>query len=311
MPSFAPWYKCVGAALAAGLFLLSPPASAQPESKDPIKLTINDWSGQIISTKIMGSVLKSAGYNVEYVQADYLAQLTGLQSGDLTAAMEIWATTGKEALEAAVATGKVVNLGETGMLSKEEWWVPQYMLAKCPGLPDWKALNGCAKMFSTVETAPKGRYLGGPVTWGGFDEERVKNLPMDFEVVHAGTDAALFAELEAAYSKEQPIVLWVYAPHWVPIKYKGEWIKFPPYTAECYASGKYNCAKPEGPIWKAAWVGMAQKWPKAAEAVKAFRISNDDMGKLVERVDVKGEDLDAVVADWIASNKGTWGKWLM
>ena len=79
MPSFAPWYKCVGAALAAGLFLLSPPASAQPESKDPIKLTINDWSGQIISTKILGSVLKSAGYNAEYVQADYLAKLTGLQ----------------------------------------------------------------------------------------------------------------------------------------------------------------------------------------------------------------------------------------
>jgi glycine betaine/proline transport system substrate-binding protein len=120
MPSFATWSKCAGAALAASLFLLSPSASAQPESKDPIKLTINDWSGQIISTKIMGSVLKSAGYNVEYVQADYLAQLTGLQSGDLTAAMEIWATTGREALEAAVATGKVVNMGETGMLSKEE-----------------------------------------------------------------------------------------------------------------------------------------------------------------------------------------------
>jgi glycine betaine/proline transport system substrate-binding protein len=139
----------------------------------------------------------------------------------------------------------------------------------------------------------------------------LKNLPMDFEVVHAGTDAALYAELDAAYAKEQPIVLWVYAPQWVPIKYKGEWIKFPPYAAECYSSGKYNCAKPEGPIWKAAWVGMAKKWPKAAEAVKAFRISNDDMGKLVERVDVKGEDLDAVVADWVGSNKSTWGKWLM
>ncbi|MCB1834398.1 MAG: ABC transporter, partial [Geminicoccaceae bacterium] len=61
-----------------------------------------------------------------------------------------------------------------------------------------------------------GRYLGGPVTWGGFDEERVEALEMDFEVVHAGTDAALFAELESAYQRKAPIVLWVYAPHWAP-----------------------------------------------------------------------------------------------
>ena len=34
----------------------------------------------------------------------------------------------------------------------------------------------CAEAFSTPETAPKGRYLGGPVTWEGFDDERVVAL---------------------------------------------------------------------------------------------------------------------------------------
>jgi len=32
------------------------------------------------------------------------------------------------------------------------------------------------------------------VTWAGFDDERVEALGLDYEVVHAGTDAALFAE---------------------------------------------------------------------------------------------------------------------
>jgi len=41
------------------------------------------------------------------------------------------------------------------------------MKEKCPGLPNWEALNDCAEAFSTPETAPRGRYLGGPVTWGG------------------------------------------------------------------------------------------------------------------------------------------------
>ena len=40
----------------------------------------------------------------------------------------------------------------------------------------------------------------------------VEALELDFEVVHAGTDAALFAELEAAYQRQDPIVLWVYSP---------------------------------------------------------------------------------------------------
>ena len=147
----------------------------------------------------MGEALKNAGLNVEYVPADYLAQFAGLKTGDLHVAMEIWETTGRDAMDEATGTGKVENLGETGMTAIEEWWYPEYMKEKCPGLPDWEALKKCAEQFSTPETAPKGRYLGGPVTWGGFDEERVAALDLPFEVVHAGTDAALFAELESAY----------------------------------------------------------------------------------------------------------------
>jgi ABC-type proline/glycine betaine transport system substrate-binding protein len=102
----------IGAATGA---VLAGAALAQVESNDPIKLTLHDWSGQLINTKIMGAILEEAGYTVDYVQADYIAQFAGLKTGDLTLAMEIWATTGQEALDEAVASGKVVNVGETGM----------------------------------------------------------------------------------------------------------------------------------------------------------------------------------------------------
>ena len=185
----------------------------------------------------MGEALKAAGNNVEYVQADYLAQFPGLESGDLDVAMEIWQTTGKEAMDASLATGNTVDLGETGMEAKEEWWYPAYMVEKCPGLPNWEALKepACAEAFSTAETSPEGRYLGGPVTWGGFDEERVEALDLPFEVVHAGTDAALFAELESAYQRKAPFLGWIYTPHWAPIKYEGDWIQFPEYEEACYS----------------------------------------------------------------------------
>jgi glycine betaine/proline transport system substrate-binding protein len=178
------------------------PAWAEVESKDPIKLTLHDWTGQLITTRIMGEVLKKAGYNIEYVQADYIAQFAGLKTGDLHVAMEIWETTGREAMDEATATGNVENLARPACRPRRSGGIPTYMKEKCPGLPNWEALKDekCAEAFSTAETAPKGRYLGGPVTWGGYDDERVEALELPFEVMHAGTDAALFAELEAPIS---------------------------------------------------------------------------------------------------------------
>jgi glycine betaine/proline transport system substrate-binding protein len=293
-------------------------AAAEAESADPIKLTLHDWTGQLVTTRIMGEVLKKAGYNVEYVQADYLAQFAGLKTGDLHVAMEIWETTGREAMDEAVGSGSVENLGETGMQAIEEWWYPSYMKEVCPGLPDWNALNDCAEAFSTAETAPKGRYLGGPVTWGGFDEERVEALELDFEVVHAGTDAALFAELESAVQRKAPVLLWVYAPHWAPVKFEGEWVEFPKYEPACYTDpawgsnpdATHDCGKPRGPIWKVAWSGMKDKWPGAHEAVKAFNIANDEMGAMISKIDLDGAKLEDVVDEWLKANEARWSEWI-
>ncbi|MBM1634570.1 ABC transporter substrate-binding protein [Sulfitobacter mediterraneus] len=308
--------KLTAAGLA--LALSTAGAFADVESSDPIKLTTHDWTGQIITTTLMGEVLKKAGYNVEYVQADYIAQFAGLKTGDLHVAMEIWETTGKEAMDEAIGTGNVVSAGPTGMKAIEEWWYPAYMEERCPGLPDWEALNDCASEFATAETAPMGRYLGGPVTWGGFDEERIEALEMDFEVVHAGTDAALFAELEAAYQRQDPIVLWIYSPHWAPSKYDGKFVEFPPYSEECYADpsvginpdAAYDCGKPRGEIFKVAWSGVADKWPGASEAINDFHITSDEMGAMVGAVDLDGKTVDAVVAEWMANNESTWQGWI-
>ena len=304
--------------LAGALSLAAMPALAEVESTDPIKLTLHDWTGQLLTTNLMGEVLKQAGYNIDYVQADYIAQFAGLKTGDLHVAMEIWETTGREAMDEATGTGNVQNLGETGMQAIEEWWYPSYMKETCPGLPDWEALNACAEAFSTAETAPMGRYLGGPVTWGGFDDERVEALEMDFEVVHAGTDAALFAELESAYQRQAPIVLWVYAPHWAPTKFDGEFVEFPAYTSECYSDPAwgsnpdmaYDCGKPRGPIWKVAWSGVEEKWPGAHAIIKSFNIDNQEMGDMVAKVDLESEKLEDVVANWMTTNESRWQEWI-
>ena len=307
----------VAATIAAAVSFSAPATAAVPESKDPIILTIHDWTGQYITTHIMGRVLENMGYKVKYQQADYIAQFAGLESGDLHVAMEMWETTGKQAMDESLKTGKTVDLGETGMDAKEEWWYPIYMKEKCPGLPDWKALNDCAEAFSSPETHPNGRYLGGPVTWAGFDDERAEALGLDYEVVHAGTDAALFAELKSAYERKAPFLGWIYAPHWAPIKFEGEWVEFPEYTDACYddpswggnSDMAYDCGKPFGWIKKVGWKGGEAKWPCAYEAIRNFHIENDSIGAMIGQVDLDGKSVDDTVEAWINANQGTWKKW--
>ncbi len=307
----------MGTLAATGLALVAPTSAEVPESSDPIILTIHDWTGQYITTHIMGRVLEKMGYNVQYQQADYIAQFAGLESGDLHVAMEMWETTGKQAMDASLATGNTVDLGETGMKAIEEWWYPLYMKERCPGLPDWKALNACAEAFATPETSPRGRYLGGPVTWAGFDDERAEALGLDYEVVHAGTDAALFAEVQSAYERKAPILAWIYTPHWAPIKFKGEWVNFPRYNDACYEDPSwgmnpkmaYDCGKPRGWIKKVGWKAGEAKWPCAYRAVRNFMLDNQSMGEMIGEVDLDGKKVDDVVDAWISNNESTWRKW--
>ena len=294
--------------------------AATPESTDPIKIALFDWTSVNINAKILGGILQKLGYTVEFPTADYLSSLTtGLTNGDLTVGVEYWDTTAGEAMKASDATGKTEKLGALGPKAKEEWWYPLYMKEKCPGLPNWEALKDpkCAAAFSTAETAPKGRYLGGPVTWEGFDDERVVSLGLPFTVVHAGTDGAMFAELESAYQRKAPILMWIYSPHWAPSKYEGEWIEFPKHAKECYEdpkwgsnpSAKYDCGKPSGDIWKYSWGGMKDKWPVAHKVAKAYTIDVKELNKLSGEVDLGGKSIDDVAAAWVAANEATWKKW--
>jgi glycine betaine/proline transport system substrate-binding protein len=309
-------FKPLLAAITA-LGLASPALAFEPESTDPIKVMIADWPSMLVHAEILNIILSTYGYNVEKVVADDSARYPGFEVGDLDIAMETWQTTQEQAFNASVATGKVLDMGELGPEAKEDWWYPIYMKERCPGLPNWEALKTCADAFAIADTAPNGRYLAGPVSWGGFDDERVATLGLPFTVVHAGTDAAMFAELKAAYERQDPILLWIYKPHWAPSVFEGEFVEFPKYEAACYEdpawgvnpNGLYDCGKPEGWIKKMAWAEGEAKWPCAYEIVRNFTMDGDEVGQLVYKVDVDGMSVEDVALEWAQANEEKWRSW--
>ncbi len=312
------------AAVLAGVLAILPlgqSANADvPETDEPIKLVIMGYSGDNIIMYIYGGLLEKLGYNVEFVPADYLGQFAGIEAGDLHIGSPGWDTTAKAALAAAWETGDVLNMGDMGIAVNEDWWYPLYVKDVCPGLPDWRALQepACVEALSNAETSPKARFLSGPIEWGGHDAERVEALGLDFEVIHAGSDGALTAEFVGAIQREEPIIGWTWEPFWLPALYEGEFVEWPEYDDACYedaswgenADMAFDCGRPNGFMWKTAWAGGEEIWPKAYDVWRQFQLDGKTMGELVYKSDVDGVPTEEVAAGWIADNEATWKPWL-
>ncbi|MBY0558908.1 ABC transporter substrate-binding protein [Hyphomicrobium sp.] len=290
----------------------------KPESADPIKLTINEWTGQTITTHIAGKILKNMGYNVEYVVAGYFPQMTALQDGSVTAALEIWTTNIGDAYDKAIATKNVVDVGGLGIKPVETWFYPAYMEETCPGLPDWKALKNCSAVFATPDTAPDGRFLDYPADWGTTNKDRIKALDLPFVAIPAGSEGAIVAEIKSAFAKKTPLLVMWYKPHWVYGKYDLRQVELPPYQDGCFdkpeiglnPNATYDCDFVRGDVRKVAWVGMAEKWPAAVKLISSLHITNDEQIEMITKIDEGGASLDAVTTDWLAANEKTWKGWV-
>ena len=78
---------------------------------EPIRLAVNEWTGQHITTHVAGQVLERAGYKVEYVTAGYYPQMTAIRDNTVTATLEIWSSNIGEHYAEAIASGQVEELG--------------------------------------------------------------------------------------------------------------------------------------------------------------------------------------------------------
>ena len=301
-------------------FAFSAPAlSAEMGGKDePIKLAINEWTGQHITTHIAGQLLEKMGYKVEYITAGYIPQFSGLQDGSLAATLEIWESSIGDSPAKAVASGKVVDLGPIGLTPIEGWFYPDYVAEVCPGLPDWKALKDCADKFSEPETFPKGKLLDYPADWESHNNLRVDALGLEFSIVPAGSEGALIAELKAAVSKKKPLLMMFWSPHWVHADFPGKWVKFPDYEQACFDDPSWgqnpnqvrDCGFANNWIKKFAWVGLKDKWPAAHALLSSYQINNSSQEAMMKAVDVDSKDVKAVAKAWVDANEATWKPWI-
>ena len=310
--------KYVGTiALLGALGLMAGSALAE-DSSDPIKIVTNDWTSQVVLSNVVGQVLESQGDHVEFKPSDAQLQFTAIASGDMDFQVEVWEGSMAESFDKSLKAG-AVDYGSHQAVTREDWWYPSYVKDVCPGLPDWQALDACAAKFATPETGTKGRFLGPPADWGKHYSERIQALGMNFQEVPVGQAATLWAELQSAYDRKEPIVLFNWTPNFIEAKFKGEFVEFPKYEPDCLTDPKwgqnkdavYDCGAPaNGYLKKVGSKELEEKWPKAAAILKKINLTNAQIAAAASLVDVDGMTPEDAAKKWIETNQDTVKSWV-
>ena len=307
--------KLLKSTAAAAFLAAASTTGAWADSADPIKIPMNEWTGQHISARVTGTLLQKLGYTVEYVTAGAVPQFAAIADGvDLHLQPEVWTNNVGDVYPKAVESGDIVVVGQLGLKPQEGWIYPPYMEEKCPGLPSYEALYDCAQAFAAADTFPKGRLITYPADWGTRSKDVVAMIEVPFEPVAGGSEGAMLAELKSAVAAGDPILMMFWQPHWIFADLDFNWVAWDPAEGECVEEeGQMRgsaCGFQQASVDKIANREVASKWPGAYKLLEEMSIDNTTQNALMLEIDNKKRDLDEVVAEWLAANEATWSPWL-
>jgi glycine betaine/proline transport system substrate-binding protein len=209
----------------------------------------------------------------------------------------------------------VENAGLLGPVGEIGWFMPAYVVEQTPDLATWEGFTNPdnAKLFATAETGDKGQFLAGDPSWVQYDADIINNLGMEMQVVNAGSEEAIVAALDAAYSREEPIVFYFWTPHSVHAQFDLVQVELPAYSDECYAkaeSGGVDCAYPSDDLFKIVAASLKDEAPDAYQFLKNFNYTTKDQIEMIAAVELDEKTPEEAAKAWIESHEDTWKAWI-
>jgi len=291
-------------------------AEVPDNSGTTINLAISPWTGSEANVAVAQVLLENKlGYTVKTTKIDEYAQFPALANGQLSATLEVWPSGhAKDYKKFITADAGVVDGGELGVIGQIGWWIPTYMLTDHPELATWEGLKTDADLFKTAESGDKGQILDGDPSYVTFDQAIADNLGLNLKVVYGGSEAAELAALDAAYQKQDPILMYFWTPHWAQQKYDLTMIQLPDVTPACEDAAandpsKYACAYPEDDLYKAFNADLQSNAPAAFAMLSAMSYTNDDQNGIALDIN-NGMAPEDAAQKWIDANPDVWQPWV-
>ena len=280
-----------------------------------ITFAVNPWNGSAVNVAVASQLLESElGYTVDSVEIDENAQWAAINTGDVDASLEVWPSGHAQNVADFIDSddGNVVNAGALGPVGSIGWFIPTYMVDEHPELATWEGFAdpALAGLFATAETGDLGQFLGGDPSFVQYDEDIIANLELPLQVVYAGSEEAILAQLDAAYSREEPVLIYLWTPHAAFNAYDLTQVALPDYSDECYATaedGGVDCDYPADELFK---IMSADVEGPAAAFLNAMSYTTADQIEMLASVETDGLSVEEAAAAWIAAHEDTWSAWL-
>ncbi|WP_162230827.1 glycine betaine ABC transporter substrate-binding protein [Leucobacter japonicus] len=272
-------------------------------------------------THVLAKVYERAGGEATVTPLANLTQhLPVVAAADNGISPSLWDFSFPELFAQYVDQEKTVDAWDSDIVAEEGWYVPTYMIkgdeergieATCPELPDWEALNECVDLLKSDASGDKGAFLTAGPEWAGYygDEDRIKNLGLNFEIEFTGSEAALTAAIKRAYDRGEPFVALAWSPHYVTLKYDLTRVEFPPYSDECWGN-TYACNWPDIVIKKGASAKLDELYPTADAIFRNADIDADDILEMMIAMEEEGKTYEQAAEEWLTAHPDRWQSWV-
>jgi glycine betaine/proline transport system substrate-binding protein len=239
-------------------------------------------------------------------QLDPAAAWAGAARGDIDLLTEVALPNQQDLADSA--SDRVEIVSETYGDAAQGWFVPAYAVE--PGGP-LEGLTSVTQLNDYADELGNKFYDADP----GYitteqNAKRLQGYGIGLEHV-VSSEAAELAQLANSYSREEPIVLYLYHPHAVFAQYDMVQLEEPtPYSDGCLTTGDGACAMPSYSANIAASNELAEQAPGFVDLLTDLRIPVDEMEEMQKRVDVDGEDVSTVAREWVDTHADQIDEWV-
>ncbi len=299
--------------------------AAETDERGTLYLVDQDWNGQLVMTAVAQILLEQEmGLDVatKFAPADSVPLFIGLENGDFHFVCCNWPSYSADLLDEYVDADEatVDRLGSVGILGTGGWYVPSYVIngdpdrgiePVAPNLRTVDDMNQYKDIFATSDTAPSGRVLEFTPAWDTRPEERMEAFGVDFVPIYAGSEGAALAEVDAAFQRGDPVITYLWEPHWAHAKYDLVRIEMPEWTTDCYPDGEsFDCGYPSDPVAKLIWPGLQEEFPEAYEFLSNFEMTNAQQNEIVLNLTENDLPVRAAAQEWVDANESVWRAWI-
>ena len=263
------------------------PASSKSE-ETTIKMVYVNWAEGIAMTNLAKVILEDKmDYTVELTMADVAPIFTSLASGDQDVFMDAWLPVTHQSYMKEYGD-ELETLGTNFEGARIGLVVPEYMnIQSIEELNDLAldlegqiiGIDSGAGIMSTAETAIEEYGLS------------LSLLP--------GSGPAMTASLETAISKELPIVVTGWEPHWKFARWDLKFLEDP--------KGVFGESET---IYTIARNNFSEDMPQVAKFFDNFEMSSQELGDLMGAIADSSEDPDVVAKEWMDAHPELVSSWI-